>query len=177
MKSILVLTIDYKDKTIEEELIAKYQQQQYSFTDNRTDLFRDSGFDLYIPEDLKVEKITSINHGIKAAAYSYPNLEPVPYYLYPRSSISKTSFRMANSVGIIDSGYRGNIIAKVDYIGDNLENEPNIEKHTRLFQICSHNLLPFEQIYIVDKSDKRFKSMSTKRGEGGFGSTNNKKQN
>ena len=32
------------------------------------------------------------------------------YYLYPRSSISKLNIRLANSVGIIDSGYRGKSI-------------------------------------------------------------------
>jgi dUTPase len=35
------------------------------------------------------------------------------YYLYPRSSLSKTSFQLANSVGVIDAGYRGNLMAKV----------------------------------------------------------------
>ena len=39
----------------------------------------------------------------------------VSYYLYPRSSVStKTPLRLANSVGIIDSGYRGNIKAVFD---------------------------------------------------------------
>ena len=42
----------------------------------------------------------------------------VSYYLYPRSSIIKTPLRMSNSVGIIDAGYRGNIIGCVDNIGD-----------------------------------------------------------
>ena len=36
------------------------------------------------------------------------------FYVYPRSSISKTPLRMANSVGIIDSGYRGNLKFAVD---------------------------------------------------------------
>ena len=39
------------------------------------------------------------------------NDKNIGYYLYPRSSISKTPLILANSVGIIDSGYRGNIKA------------------------------------------------------------------
>ena len=38
------------------------------------------------------------------------------YYMYPRSSLSKTKLRLANSVGIIDSGYRGNLIGMFDLI-------------------------------------------------------------
>ena len=37
----------------------------------------------------------------------------VPYYLYPRSSISKTPLIQTNSVGIIDRDYRGNVMGKV----------------------------------------------------------------
>ena len=41
---------------------------------------------------------------------------PTSYMLVPRSSISKTPLRMANSIGIIDAGYRGEIMAAVDNI-------------------------------------------------------------
>ena len=36
--------------------------------------------------------------------------------LFPRSSVSKTNLRLCNSVGVIDSGYRGEIIFKFDRI-------------------------------------------------------------
>jgi dUTP pyrophosphatase len=36
--------------------------------------------------------------------------------VYPRSSIIKTNLSLANSVGVIDSGYRGNIIICFKYI-------------------------------------------------------------
>ena len=86
---------------------------------------------------------------------------PVSYYLYRRSSIIKTPLRLANSVGIIDSGYRGDIIACVD----NIKNVPyTIEQGTRLFQICGPTLEPIEFKLVTDLSD-------TQRGEGGFGST------
>ena len=37
--------------------------------------------------------------------------------LFPRSSISKTNLRLCNSVGVIDSGYRGEIMLKFDRQG------------------------------------------------------------
>jgi len=83
------------------------------------------------------------------------------YYLYPRSSISKTPLRMSNSTGIIDAGYRGNIIAKVD---NNSNEEYKIEKGTRLFQICAPSLEEIELEVVDELSD-------TSRGCGGFGST------
>ena len=85
----------------------------------------------------------------------------VSYYLYPRSSIIKTPLRMANSVGIIDAGYRGNIIACVD----NVKNyEYKIEKGSRLFQICGPTLEPIV-IRVVNELS------NSQRGSGGFGST------
>ncbi len=99
------------------------------------------------------------------------------YYLYPRSSISKTRMRMANSIGIIDAGYRGDIIAVVDTIGVfgssdiwNVWNETlkPIKKYDRYFQICSQDLSPF-MVYIVD--DEAGLGEPTPRGGGGFGST------
>lgn len=83
------------------------------------------------------------------------------YYLYPRSSISKTPLRMSNSTGIIDAGYRGEIIAKVDNLSSS---DYNIEKGTRLFQICDASLEPIELDVVDSLSD-------TTRGDGGFGST------
>ena len=49
------------------------------------------------------------------------------YYLYPRSSIVKTGLRLANSVGIIDAGYRGEIIAVVDNIDKNFTMNVTLE--------------------------------------------------
>jgi dUTPase len=73
--------------------------------------FTDSGIDLVIPYDIicKYGETTAINHGIACQPDTLQG-----YYLYPRSSLSSTPLRLANSVGIIDSGYTGPIIAKVD---------------------------------------------------------------
>ena len=125
----------------------------------------DSGLDLFFTEDINVDvnetKIISL--GIKCEAWPSKNKEhTISYYLYPRSSISKTPLRMANSVGIIDAGYRGYIKVAVD----NISNEPyTIKKGQRLFQICSPTLQPLSFELSTSLSE-------TNRGEGGFGSTN-----
>ena len=126
---------------------------------------RDSGFDLFVPETFTVKygDTHALVHGISCSVTdSYGCAEP--YYMFPRSSISKTPLRMANCVGIIDSGYRGHLIGKLDHIKPHIS-EFVVTKHSRLFQICSHNLLPFESVVLVEKLD------STERGTGGFGST------
>jgi dUTP pyrophosphatase len=86
----------------------------------------------------------------------------VSYLLVPRSSIVKTPFRMSNSIGIIDAGYRGNIMAYVDKI-NNISGI--IQENERLFQIVLPNLKPIDRIEIVDELS------SSSRGTGGFGST------
>ena len=125
----------------------------------------DSGLDLFFNEDITVEpkgtKIISL--GMRCEAFPTKEKEHnISYYLYPRSSISKTPLRMANSVGIIDAGYRGLICAAVDNISD----EPyTIRGGQRLFQLCSPTLSPVSFELINTLSDST-------RGEGGFGSTN-----
>lgn len=85
----------------------------------------------------------------------------ISYLLVPRSSIVKTPFRMSNSIGIIDAGYRGNLMAYVD----RLNNSDILRENERLFQIVLPNLKPIDRIEIVDELS------SSSRGTGGFGST------
>ena len=75
----------------------------------------DSGLDLYIVEDqiINPKETVRIKLGI-----SCENLDGISYFLMPRSSISKTPLRLANAVGLIDAGYRGEIMAAVDNIKD-----------------------------------------------------------
>ena len=144
----------------------------------------DSGVDLYTPEDVTIlpGETKFIDLGIQSevrecnnSGFEFRNLS---YYLYPRSSISKTPLRLANSVGIIDAGYRGNLKAAVTYVPTHqdlqrmvetgsLDCYPpyKIEKGTRLFQICSNDLTPFDTVVFSDELTE------TSRGEGGFGST------
>ena len=83
------------------------------------------------------------------------------YYLMPRSSISKTPLRMSNSIGLIDGGYRGEIMASCDNIKDYTY---KVEKGQRLFQIVSPDLSPIDYSLVDTLTD-------TTRGKGGFGST------
>ena len=183
MRTKLWLAVDYPDDLeIENQLKQMYRQQIQDMISSRKsgDLYQDSGFDLYVPDTIVTDNGTKqqkIDHHVIVGCFSYyPNQEkqiekeiPLPFYLYPRSSISKTPLRLANQVGIIDSGYRGHIISKVDVLSS--EKEYTIEKYTRLFQLCSHNLLPFYEIELVDKEHYRVNKTLTQRGDGGFGST------
>lgn len=89
---------------------------------------------------------------------------PVGYVglLFPRSSISKTPLRMANSVGVIDSGYTGEIKVPL-YNTDEVE-IVDVNKFERIAQLVIVPCMDFE-LEPVDELD------STERGEGGFGST------
>ena len=124
----------------------------------------DAGIDLVMPSDLIVYRNSTkmVDLNIKCEAFSKDG-NPISYYLRARSSISKTPMRLANAVGVIDSGYRGNIKAALDNIRDE---DYIIKKGTRLLQICSPTLESIE-VSIVDNVSE------TDRGEGGFGSTGN----
>lgn len=84
----------------------------------------------------------------------------IGYLLVPRSSIVKTPFRMANSVGVIDAAYRGNLMAFLDSKDGSIP-----EQGTRLFQIVCGDLKPIDKIEIVTVLS------NTERNTGGFGST------
>ena len=124
----------------------------------------DSGLDLFFIDNYVVEPRSTLMIDLRIqceAFYDNENDKNVSYYLYPRSSISKTPLRMANSTGIIDAGYRGNIMVA----GDNIDNEPyTIEKGTRLFQICGPTLEPITMDIVDELSN-------SERGSNGFGST------
>jgi len=173
MKSVMVMCVDCEDIELQELLKSKYETYIHKIKQNKKETHVDSGFDLFVPTEIVLgedESMKDIDHCVKIACYSYPELEPVPFYLFPRSSMSKTPFRMANSVGIIDMGYRGVIKSSVD-VKKCGNNNYSLPAFSRLFQVCSFNLMPFEHIYLVDKNDVRFAAESTLRGRGGFGST------
>ena len=133
------------------------------------DLNPNAGFDLFFPESVEFGSIDTrmVNFRIKCEMRLHNTLENISrscgYYLYPRSSISKTKLMLANQTGIIDSGYRGWILGAFRYLGDSCE---KVEKDTRLLQICAPKLDPF----LVALVEESFLSDST-RGDGGFGST------
>jgi len=118
----------------------------------------DAGLDLFIIEKqvIKPGETSRIKLGI-----SCENMDQKPYLLMPRSSISKTPLRLCNAIGLIDAGYRGEIMAAVDNIK---QKSYEVEKGQRLFQLVSMDGGPiyFELVDVLSSSE---------RGEGGFGST------
>ena len=118
----------------------------------------DAGLDLYVLEDIIF--YPGDTKKIKFGIACEPK-DGKAYYLLPRSSISKTPLRMANSIGLIDGGYRGEIMAVCDNIKDY---EFKLEAGMRLFQIVSSDSSPISY-------EMKNKLSSTTRGTGGFGST------
>lgn len=130
----------------------------------------DSGFDIpMLYESVNSnELLHTFNLNIKVAATH--NNRPIPSLLIPRSSISATPFRMANSIGLIDMGYRGDVKAKVDIL--ERPNDAYVIPHgARLFQICQGNFMPWDNVFIVEL-ERELPRPPDNRGEGGFGSTN-----
>jgi dUTPase len=96
------------------------------------------------------------------------------YYMYPRSSLSRTPLRLANSTGIIDAGYRGHLMGMFDVVNlpDNLSPSREADffgqKFDRYLQICAPGMVPII-VEIVDSREEL--GEETARGGGGFGST------
>ena len=121
----------------------------------------DAGFDLTI---IKVSKnisecITMYDTGIIA-------IPEFGYYfeVYARSSLSKTGYILANSVGIIDASYRGTIkivLIKID------KNMPDIALPFKGMQLLLRQSIHYEL------NESNIENINnTMRGDGGFGSTN-----
>jgi dUTP pyrophosphatase len=135
-------------------LISYYQTSKSNYA-------TDSGYDLFIPNSMTLppNSTTLVDLLVRCQLQS---TQTHGYYLYPRSSISKTPLRLANSVGIIDFNYRGSLKVAID----NRSSEPyEIKGGDRLFQLCMPDLRPFK--VVLGNVNK-----NTDRGEGGFGSTN-----
>ena len=118
----------------------------------------DAGLDVYVINEQTIDPDeTSLIHLQIACETS----DGRPYLLMPRSSIAKTPLRLCNSIGLIDGGYRGEIMAVVD----NVKKEPyTVKPGQRLFQLVAMDGSPIH-FTLVDKLTE------STRGEGGFGST------
>jgi dUTP pyrophosphatase len=92
--------------------------------------------------------------------------------VFPRSSIRKTGLQLSNSVGVIDSGYRGELQATFNKIfgSEGFYDETKMQTNEfykvgdRVAQIMIIPYPPIEFDEVAELSD-------TERGEGGFGST------
>ena len=118
----------------------------------------DAGLDLYILEDIVF--LSRETKKIKLGISCEPK-DGKAFYLFPRSSISKTPLRLSNSIGLIDGGYRGEIMASCDNIKDF---DYTVKKGARLFQLVAADSFPISYILVDSLSD-------TTRGSGSFGST------
>ena len=118
----------------------------------------DAGLDVYVINEQTIDPDeTSLIHLQIACETS----DGRPYLLMPRSSIAKTPLRLCNSIGLIDGGYRGEIMAVVD----NIKKKPyTVKPGQRLFQLVAMDGSPIH-FTLVDKLTE------STRGEGGFGST------
>jgi len=84
--------------------------------------------------------------------------------VFPRSSIRKTDLSLSNSVGVIDSGYRGEIQATFNQKSLSKDGQILYGVGDRIMQIMIIPYPPVQFIEVNELSD-------TLRGEGGFGST------
>jgi len=164
----LFIAVDMNHLNLYEKYEESIQRHNNSVWNNP---YPNAGFDLFFPEERVIPLLDSefVSMGVKCEMHLFDEKmgkwNPTSYYSYPRSSISKTPLMLANSVGIIDSGYRGPIIGAFR----NLSGGPQpytVEQYSRLLQICAPDLRPIT----VELVNEAFFE-STDRGEGGFGST------
>ena len=117
-----------------------------------------AGFDLFVPEEVVFapgeRKLVSMR--VKASMTDV--LESTcHYWMPPRSSISKTGLLMLNSIGVIDKGYRGELMA---FLWNTTDAPVTVKKGERLVQIVAPDMGAIQKVIVV-----------TVRGDGGFGST------
>jgi len=82
--------------------------------------------------------------------------------LFPRSSVYKAKMFLTNCVGVIDSGYRGEIMMKFEMMDSNAMYTPG--DRIGQLMILPYPEIEFEEVEELTKTD---------RAEGGFGSTGN----
>jgi dUTP pyrophosphatase len=120
----------------------------------------DAGMDLTITDTTNIgEAFTGFFEFRTGIAVEIP--EGYVGLVFPRSSISKTPFVLANSVGVIDSGYRGEVIVMLT----NLTHDPiRFERGKKIAQLIiqPHATVTLEQAAELSE---------TERGENAFGST------
>lgn len=122
----------------------------------------DAAADLYVYEDTNLNAHTYGNLVRTGVSIQLP--EGWLAFVMPRSGMSKnTPFRISNSVGLIDSGYRGEIGVLLD---NTSEHNSFVKKGTRIAQLLVMPSYRFQakQVDSLEDSD---------RGTGGFGSTGN----
>jgi dUTPase len=155
------------------ELRQKYTSLSQAHNDKMfTSVYPDSGVDLYVPDDVTFDKhfeskFIDMQIKTKMIYHDTATMSRIGcgFYTHPRSSISKTPLMLANHTGVIDSGYRGNLIGAFRWLPSGEDTSYTVIQHTRLLQVCHPSLCPV-YIQVVDEIED-----TTERGSGGFGST------
>ena len=134
----------------------------------------DAGHDLHATESVRLAP------GARAAVgcgFAMALPATMAALVVPRSGLAlKEGLSVLNAPGLIDAGYRGELISAVDTTGVYGSHDIHyiwgetlgpIKKFDRYFQICAPDLAPF-MVQIIDSEDALG---ATARGAGGFGST------
>jgi dUTP pyrophosphatase len=87
--------------------------------------------------------------------------------LFPRSSISKTDLRLANCVGVVDSGYRGEITFRYKFKKDAFF--ASLKRYQEGDRIGQLVIMPYPKIQLEEIGELA----ESERGVGGYGSTGN----
>jgi len=121
----------------------------------------DAGMDL-VATSIISETTTDVTYGTGLAMEIRDGFVGL---VFPRSSIRKYDLALTNCVGVIDSGYRGEIQAtfkKTNWLKGNESEKYQIGDRIAQIIIIPHPQIEF---YEVDELS------DTERGDGGFGST------
>ena len=127
----------------------------------------DAAVDLYSVSS-RFERIGDMDYDLNVVYDTGLSIEIPDGYvglIFPRSSVSKYNLWLRNAVGVIDSGYRGNIILKFGYYNGVTDNSYEVGDRIGQLMILPYPKIKFEEVDILSASD---------RGEGGFGSTGEK---
>jgi len=116
----------------------------------------DAGMDLY---SVRMEK-DKYQNDVHYTGLAVEIPEGHVGFLFPRSSISKTNCALRNAVGVIDSGYRGEIMVKFGCMS-------NLDCYRVGDRVAQLIIMPYPQIELEEVEELS----DTDRGEGGFGST------
>ena len=194
---VLKLYVDSDDNELKNKYLIAANTHNNKLLNNID--YIDAGFDLFAPGNDNNNEIDIYGDKLRFFSTGWENKNPVNkidfkvccsakmvlntrqsfntgYYMYPRSSLSKTQLRLANSTGIIDAGYRGHLMGMFDVVNvpvNNLQDENRDAdyfgvKYDRYLQICAPGLVPIIVEIVETKNEL---GLETERGDGGFGST------
>lgn len=190
---LLKVFVDDKEGHLKQTYVDAATQHNQKVLQNLSHI--DAGFDLYCPRTADPVELYHYGDQRRFFGPGWKGIPPVNkldflvccsavmacdngkkfntgYFMHPRSSLSKTKLRLANSTGIIDAGYRGHIMGMFDVVGGKDEELIDCDfmgkVNDRYVQLCAPGLVPI-LVDVVDHLDDL--GSKTLRGDGGFGST------